>query len=199
MHKSNTILLLLTRSPELGKVKTRLIPDLGEEGATNAHRELLSHTLNTINQCEFLDKQLWLKGKQDVFKACFQQSFMLYEQTSNDLGKNMFEAARQALLEYRQVIIIGSDCPGLSVNDIQRAVAELKNGSDLVIGPAEDGGYYLIGFNKLHDELFSDIEWGTDKVFHSTLKRSKELSLVVSTLSTHYDVDTVKDYARFKC
>lgn len=199
MANNKTVLLLLTRSPVKGKVKTRLIPCLGEDGATVAHKELVLNTLNTLDNCDFVDKKVWLKGERSVFDSCFSTSFFISEQKSNDLGENMLEAAKQALIDYQHVIIIGSDCPDLSTHDIQQARKDLNNGDDLVLGPAEDGGYYLIGFSQLYSELFSGIEWGTEKVFNTTLQKAKDLSLGVSTLTMHYDVDTAEDYARFKC
>ena len=199
MSRQSTVVILLTRSPVAGKVKTRLIPDIGIQKATTVHIELIKKNLALLKRCDFFDKQICLKGDEELFRQHVSTELEVYAQKSDDLGDNMLHAIRTGLQVYSNVILIGSDCPDISVNDLQQADDALNQGYDVVFGPAEDGGYYLIGMNQVYDELFSNINWGESEVFSSTLNKAKLLSLNVKLIRTLYDVDTVKDYARFKC
>lgn len=194
-------LLVFAKSPEPGRVKTRLIPDIGTDAATSLYQELLKRTLETCINSNFIEKQLWLSGdtEHSFFKTYKkEESFKFKQQAGEDLGERMFNALESALSEYDYGLIIGCDCPGLSADDLKFATVMLESDKDLVLGPAEDGGYYLIALKKNHIELFSDIEWGTDTVFSSTLLKAKELNLNTGLLMKRNDVDRVTDIAIFE-
>jgi len=195
------VLLVFAKSPEPGRVKTRLIPDIGADAATSLYQELLKRTLTTCINSTFIEKQLWLSGdaEHSFFKAYKKEgSFKFKQQAGKDLGERMFHALESALSEYDYALIIGCDCPGLSTNDLKLATVMLESDKDLVLGPAEDGGYYLIALKKNHIELFFDVEWGTDTVFSSTLLKAKELNLNTGLLMKRNDVDRVTDIAVFE-
>lgn len=194
--KTQGALLVFAKSPVAGQVKTRLIPDIGRQRATSLYKELLARTLDTAIKTEFSGIQLWVSGNihhQYFSRLKNKEHFNLYQQTGKDLGERMFNAFDSALSEHSYAVLIGSDCPSLSSVDIQSAMALLKSGRELVLGPAEDGGYYLIGLRKNNAELFSGIKWGEENVFSETCARAKKINLDVSLLPKRSDVDRPSD------
>ncbi len=193
-------LLVFAKSPIAGQVKTRLIPDIGCDKATLLYKELLTGTLDTVIKSRVSNIQLWISG--DIHHQYFtnlenREYFQFYSQTGRDLGERMFNAIDSALNEYSYAVLIGSDCPELLISDIQSAMNSLKNGKDMVLGPAEDGGYYLIGLRKNNAELFSGIKWGKEDVFSETCARAKKINFDVSLLPKRSDVDRASDLAAY--
>ena len=182
-------LIIFVRNPELGKVKTRLAAQVGKEKALEIYIRLLQHTKEVALQthCEkfvFATESL----KDETWKG-----FKTEYQVEGDLGVKMLDAFDHLLKKnYEKVVIIGSDCPGLLSNHINNAFAELNN-FDVVLGPAKDGGYYLLGMKKLHSAIFSGKNWSTDTVFIDTVKSIKALNLTFYQLETLADVDEEKD------
>lgn len=199
--KNKGVLLVFAKSPEAGKVKTRLIPDIGVTAATNLYKELLTRTLNSAANFSYLDKQLWLSGnKEHSFFNSFNKTnvFKIMKQSGLNLGEKMFNAFNHALIEYAYAVLIGCDCPSLTIQDFKTAATMLETDKDIVLGPAEDGGYYLIALKKNYIELFSDIEWGADSVFLTTLTKAKELNLNIGLLTKRIDIDRVTDIPVFE-
>lgn len=191
---------MFTKTPELGKTKTRLIPALGINGAYNVHVKLLKYTLKLtteINNIDFFLHYTSKKNNQWLLSLASKHNLLTQVQTGKDLGKRMFNAAKTSLTQYSHCIIIGIDCPELSIHYIEQANKHLSTGYDAVIGPAYDGGYVLIGINKANKDIFNNIEWGSDSVFNSTIEIFKRLNLQFKTLATLHDVDKKEDLQYF--
>ncbi len=195
-------LIIFAKSPVAGQVKTRLIPSIGREKATNLYRELLARTLDTAVKTQFTDIQLWISGNiRHRYFSGFKNrnNFKFYQQEGKDLGQRMFNAFDSVLKKHPYAILIGSDCPSLLNSDLKRAMTLLKNGKELVLGPAKDGGYYLIGLRKNNFKLFSEIKWGGESVFSETYSRAKKMKLDIELLSEKRDVDRASDlYSYFR-
>lgn len=198
------VLLVFAKAPVAGQVKTRLIPDVGQQRATDLYKEFLTKTLDTAIKTKFSEIQVWVSG--DIYHPYFvpyknRSDFGFYSQRGESLGERMFNSFGSALDEYSYVILIGSDCPSLLSSDLESAMEFLENGKDMVLGPAEDGGYYLIGLRKNYSELFSGIKWGEENVFSETFSRAKKINLDVGLLPKRRDIDRVSDlddYFRMK-
>ncbi|KAA9345914.1 TIGR04282 family arsenosugar biosynthesis glycosyltransferase [Adhaeribacter soli] len=190
MNQENA-LIIFVRNPELGKVKTRLAATIGEENALRVYKELLRHTRD-ITQNLPVRKLLFFTGSPD---PAFWPSeiYEPYRQEEGDLGFRMEKAFEQAFAEGgRKVIIIGSDCHELQEENISEAFEKL-NSHKAVIGPAADGGYYLLGFSALNRSVFQHKTWSTDTVFHDTIRDFDREGLTYAVLPVLHDVDEGKD------
>ena len=185
-------LIIFLKYPELGRSKTRLAKDIGNENALKVYIELLEHTQLISKQLK-IDKYLFydkvtankMPWGDDIYQTAYQ--------IESDLGGRMQNAFEQLFLKgYERLVIIGSDCYELTQDVIEQAF-ELLNTSDAVIGPAKDGGYYLLGLRKLIPQLFADVAWSTDEVFLSTVKTLENLNLTYSTTPILSDIDTIED------
>lgn len=187
---SKNLLLIFTRNPELGKVKTRLAKTVGDEAALNIYKFLLNHT-KEVTQNLSCDKALYYSVKvreNDIWDSSIYQK---HTQLGDDLGIRMQNAFQQAFdKSYEKVLIIGSDLFDLQEKHINQAFEKL-NSNDVVIGPAEDGGYYLLGMKKLHPTIFQNKQWGTATVRKDTLNDLQNES--VHLLETLNDVDVFED------
>ncbi len=193
-HK--TALIIFAKAPVPGQVKTRLIPAIGSKKAASLYKELLSNTLDIAATAGFPDMQLWVSGDiehQYLVHLKNTYNVKLYQQTGEDLGQRMSNAFNEVLSKHSSTILIGSDCPSLLSSDLQSAKDCLESGEDVVLGPAEDGGYYLIGLNKNVPELFADIKWGGDTVFSETSSRIEKLNLTMCLLQKRRDLDCPSD------
>jgi len=186
-------LIIFVRNPELGKVKTRLAQTIGPEKALDIYKQLLQHTLD-ITKNMAVDKYVFYAdyiSENDIWKNAGYNRLL---QEDAGLGEKM-NRAFQMLFEkkYNSVIIIGSDCIELTENIISNAFHSLKD-HDAVIGPANDGGYYLLGIKKLHEELFLKKKWSTEEVFPATIKNFYTLGLRFHQLPELIDIDTEEDW-----
>lgn len=194
------VVLVFARAPVAGRAKTRLIPALGEAGAATLHRRLLHSTLGVTAEVSDCDVQLWCTP--DTSHHEFQRLARrfhcgLQPQRGDDLGQRMAYALQQALAQYARAIIIGTDCPSLSAEDIEQGFAMLENSYDAVIGPAADGGYYLLGLGRFEPSLFHAVEWGSDRVLEQTLIRMGQSALHCARLPTKRDLDRPEDLEYF--
>jgi rSAM/selenodomain-associated transferase 2/rSAM/selenodomain-associated transferase 1 len=190
-------LVLFTRVPEAGRVKTRLIPALGEEGATALHRRLVLHTLRTAETaCDLCDAELEIRfegGSEDAMQHWLGDRLHCRPQGDGNLGGRMARAIEESFVAGAQAtIIIGSDSPGLSPDLIKSGFEELTSNS-VVLGPAADGGYYLVGLTQSVPELFRNISWGTDRVLGESLKILASLNTNPALLRTLEDIDRPED------
>lgn len=186
----NNALLIFTRNPELGKVKTRLAKTIGDADALQVYKDLLQHTMEqtkTIDCDKFVFYDIAIVEGDIWNEEVYQKRI----QSNGDLGDKM-QAAFEHLfsLDYNNCIIVGSDLFDLKSELIKTAFIELHK-NDVVIGPAEDGGYYLLGLKKMHKVLFQNKDWGTSTVFADTMKD-------LETQKTHLmpilnDIDTFED------
>jgi len=187
---SKNLLLIFTRNPELGKAKTRLAKTVGDETALEIYKFLLERTRDVSSKVSS-DKAVYYSVKvreNDIWNA---KIFQKYQQNGEDLGirmKNAFQNGFEA--GYEKVMIIGSDLYDLSSENIELAFNELDN-NDVVIGPAEDGGYYLLGMNSLQEKVFENKDWGTETVRKDTLANLNDKK--VKLLSIKNDIDVYED------
>jgi len=196
MMNKLAVLIVFAKAPVAGQVKTRLISDVGEQRATELYKKFLTITLETAEQAGFTEIQLWVSGDiNHPYIKYLGNTFhvTLHQQKGNDLGERMSNAFDSALAIYSNAVLIGSDCPSLLNSDLNTAVDYLENGKDIVLGPAEDGGYYLIGMKKNKPELFLDVNWGKETVFSETCTLIEKNNLNLGVLEKRADIDRVSD------
>jgi rSAM/selenodomain-associated transferase 1 len=190
------LIQIFAKPPVEGKVKTRLIADLGELVATDIYRYCLDYTLNLVRQSG-LDYQIWLS--EDSSDPIFQGEAYNLQQGPN-LGSRMLQAISSQLQRQitgnPKVILIGSDCLDMTLDHFQQALDALCN-HDIVLLPALDGGYALIACGKIEAQLFADVDWSTGSVLEQTLKNARTLNYRVSKLETVRDIDTLQDVSHY--
>lgn len=196
MSFADNALIIFIRNPEKGKVKTRLARTLGDDQALAIYHSLLDHTrmisLGVVAHrylfySHFIDRDDgWQEG--DFAKKC---------QQGEDLGARMNHAFDTALQLCQKAVIIGSDCPELTSDIIQQAFDALET-FPYTIGPAVDGGYYLLGMKTPSPWLFKDMEWSTPHVFENTIQRIEAHKLTYQVLPMLYDVDEAEDWLRLQ-
>ena len=191
---------VFAKPPVAGKVKTRLIANLGASVATDIYRYCLDYTLNLVRQSG-LDYQVWLS--EDSGDRIFQrEAYRL--QRGADLGSRMLRAISSQLAEQEtgvaKVILIGSDCLDMTTDHFLQANEALCD-HDIALMPTLDGGFALIACRKIEPRLFADVEWGSSRVFEQTLNNAQTLDYRVSILESVRDIDTLQDvyhYAELK-
>jgi len=192
---SKNLLLIFTRNPELGKCKTRLAAKVGDETALDIYKFLLNHTANLTQDVDAA-KQVWYSEeiwKEDIWDTTY---FDKRLQQGDDLGIRMANAFQEGFASnFERIIVIGSDMYDLSKGDIDKAFETLKT-KDLVIGPAEDGGYYLLGMNSFKSEVFQNKTWGTETVLQDTLNDLTNES--IQLLEARNDIDLYEDIKDIK-
>lgn len=191
-HNSHLI-IQFAKEPRAGKVKTRLASVLSENERNQLHSEMTAWVCKSLHALGPF--QLWVSGNphHKLFKDLQQQfNISLHTQQGNDLGERMAHALQQGLEQFTKVIIVGSDCPFIDANYCQQALHALDD-SEVVVGPAHDGGYVLLGLRKFNSNLFSNIEWGGDKVFAATIDKIKNASMTFQALASLADVDRPED------
>ena len=194
--EQKTALLVFTRTPDPGSVKTRLLSVMDARRAVTIQVDLLQRTLETVRASTADDIELWCTPTTQhpvLLELKDRFSLTLRPQAGADLGERMCFAMERALQAYRHVALIGSDCMDLAAADIDLALEQLAAGTDVVLGPAHDGGYYLVGLSRLYRELFAGIKWGTDQVLQDTRKRVAQLGLNLYELPVRRDLDRPED------
>jgi rSAM/selenodomain-associated transferase 1 len=188
-------IIVMAKAPIPGFAKTRLIPALGAEGAAKLAQQLLLHTLANVRAADVgetelcvtpgLDQPEWnsLRSIADVHWTL---------QCEGDLGQRLAYTCQRAIAQGNSVLVIGTDCPALSANIIQRAAQALQDCNAVII-PATDGGYTLLGTNEFHATLFENIHWSTDTVLTETLERIQKLQWRVEVLAPLHDIDEPED------
>jgi rSAM/selenodomain-associated transferase 1 len=192
-------LIIFSRYPEAGKTKTRMISALGADRAAKLQQEMTEHTLNTakkLRSCRDIIVEVhFAGGNKQLMTEWLGQETQYIPQVAGDLGYKMYSAFERALsLNNQQVVIIGTDCPDLNQEILKEAFDSLYK-QDLVLGAAQDGGYYLIGLNRIIPQLFENINWGTEQVLNQTKTIAQQLALKVSYLPCLSDVDRPEDLA----
>jgi rSAM/selenodomain-associated transferase 1 len=194
----STPIAVFARAPVAGAVKTRLIPRLGAEGALDLHRQLVESTLFRARDAALGEVTLWIAddaGHPEVQACVKRQRVKLAVQQGANLGARMDTALAATLAAQpdRGCLLIGTDCPALSSRHLQRA-AQLLATHDVVLGPAHDGGYVLIGLNAPQPALFEGIAWGTEAVLAATRARIDAANLRCAELDPLPDLDSAADY-----
>ena len=183
-------MLIFTRNPELGKCKTRLASTIGDKSALEVYKFLLGHTVKItetlgVTKEVHYSEEIWENDFWD--KATYSKKL----QKGIDLGERMMNAFKNGFKAgFKNIIIIGSDMFDLTQSDLERAFEQLDE-NDYVVGPAQDGGYYLLGMKVLNEKLFQDKAWGTGNVLKDTLKDLKEEKIAL--LEVRNDVDYFED------
>lgn len=215
-----TRLQIFTRVPKLGKVKTRLEPFLGQEGCLTLHRCLIAHALNLATGWNHGPVEFWFAVPDTEPKQIFDSEYMetirndlqlpttvsLQIQQGNNLGGRIQFALESALGQGDSSILIGTDCPEQSLSHLDKAYSCIQGQSRLVIQPATDGGFVLIGCSALLDlekdirgiELYKGIDWGTDQVLMQLEKRLQNKSLAYDKIVTISDLDTEEDFLKLQ-
>ena len=195
---NETAIVILAKYPQAGKTKTRLCPPLTQQQAAEFYSAMLQDTINLVAHLENVDLAIAISPPeaQEYFAEMVPPGCLLLPVKGADIGECLL-AALSGLLErgYQKAIALNSDGPSLPPLFLVQAIHKL-DGVDLVIGPAEDGGYYLIGMKRLIPEIFQAIDWSTQMVLTQTLERGSDLSMSVRLLPAWYDVDTPEDLAR---
>ncbi len=200
MGENNVHVAIFAKTPRKGEVKTRLIPELGAAGALKAHIELLQKTLANLSNASVDARfELWVTSYSQSVQDCADQHGLdLKMQSGKSLGERMKNAMGSMFVNGADLaFIVGSDCPELN-SDYLRMMIHKSSEQDLLLAPAEDGGYCLIGSRSLYSELFSGIEWGEAQVLEQTLSKAGALGLSVYLGPTIWDVDRAEDWRRYK-
>lgn len=192
-------IIVFAKYPHSGFVKTRLIPALGANGAAELHEMFTRATLaiaKEASEVRSCDLEIRLVGGDcDQMRKLFGSEFCFSQQQGNTLGERLAHAVAKAFEEgIARVVVIGTDCPELETSVLSVAFDCLLS-NDLVLGPAMDGGYYLIGLRANQPDLFREIEWGTDKVLAQTIDIGHRLGCSISKMKVLRDVDEPQDLA----
>lgn len=204
-------LALFSKSPWPGRTKSRLWQGLSPEASALLHRACLWDLAKVVWETDIKAYLYWTEVEQGEFFAPFPSPipagfaglnqlplkyFSLRKQGGKDLGQRMSNAFRELLANYGRIIIIGSDLPEITEQDLEHAFNLLED-NDLVLGPSVDGGYYLIGLKKNFPQLFTDIDWGTNRVYRQTIVKAEKMNLTIANLPMKQDIDTYEDLLSF--
>ena len=189
-------LIIFIKNPVLGKVKTRLAATVGNDKALEIYGLLQSHT-NKVTRSLIEDKWLFYSEQVEVNDLWDNDRYHKQVQHGDNLGEKMLNAFQHCFdLGYEKVCIIGSDMMDITTSIIENAFLQLET-NDAIIGPAIDGGYYLLGMKKLHTPVFLNKDWSTESVFTNTLADFKKNDLAYYTLPFLNDIDTEEDWKDF--
>ena len=191
-------LMIFAKAPEPGEVKTRLASSVGAEEACRIYRQLLAEVLENLRGLTGVELRFTPDDRETDFTAYLQKSWFTRAQGAGDLGARLTRAFLDAFEDgARRVVAIGSDCPEVIAADITEAWQALED-HDVVLGPATDGGYWLIGLRAAHPEIFRGIPWSSESVFAATCESAKKANLSTYLLRVLSDVDTDNDWRRFR-
>ncbi len=188
------LIAVFTRAPIAGRVKSRLARAVGEVAALDIQRALLERTLHAVSACGIAG-EIWVDGDPAALPV---HSFAVRHQREGDLGERMLDVIGDINGRGHSAILVGSDCPLLDTAYLNSAATALADGSDLVLGPVEDGGYVLIGMSRPQAELLLDMTWSTSSVFAETMRRVAAMGLDVTVLDRLWDVDDEAGWRRFE-
>jgi len=195
MKNPEPLIQIFCKAPVLGKVKTRLIQKLGRRGALDLYLQMFERLIAELSASGF-NTELWISPDKD--HAFFEPyAFARFQQAGPDLGGRMSTALRDGLTRHESVILVGTDLPLIDRSYIEQAVGALQT-HDVVLGPAEDGGYGLVGVKAETPDMFSDIDWGTERVLSQTCARLNRDGLDFGLLPLIWDVDRPDDLPRYQ-
>lgn len=190
-------ILIFQKNAELGKVKTRLAATIGDQKAFEAYQQLVNYTHKIVSQSP-AQKILFFTSSLEEDLSKYSSHYRFELQSGDELGEKMGNSFRQLFEEkFDRLVIIGTDCAEITAELISKAFAALKE-QEVVIGPAHDGGYYLLGMRKFVPGLFKDIPWSTDQVAALTKDYLTRHGISFALLPTLSDVDIEEDWDRFK-
>lgn len=200
-------LAIYAKAPVLGRVKTRLQGFLGEEGALSLHKSLIRYVFENLAQARLCATQLWVAGQADAptydpqedaffLGLCAREAIVA--QQGADLGERMAHTARQALTQADYVVIVGADCPSVDASYLEAALQALEAGASIVFGPADDGGYVLLGLRELPECLFVGVPWGSSEVLAVSRANLRANGWQWTELEPRWDVDRPQDLVRLQ-
>ncbi len=192
-------IVIMAKAPIPNDVKTRLVPPLDPMTASDLYRSFL---LDKIEQVAEIDAQCFLAFAPDTAESIFREivprKFILLQQEGNNLGERLANVTERLFAQgFKKVILVDSDTPNLPSKMLSAAISRLDS-VEVVVGPCEDGGYYLIGMKSYLPNIFKDIPWSTRGVVTSTVRRIVEMEATFSLLDKWYDIDRVEDLLRLK-
>lgn len=194
-------ILIFAREPIQGRVKTRLASDIGDQAAMRIHQEMVNITTEMVSNSNLAEFELYVSGDTEhpFFKSLADQhGIRVRSQKGKDLGERMYHALKQSLNHASFCILIGTDCPVMTAEYLKQAFHALENGLDAVLGPAEDGGYVLIGASRVDASWFKNIEWGSQHVLAQSRERLKACNAIYEELQPLWDVDQIDDLHRWR-
>jgi uncharacterized protein len=194
-------IIVFARLPVKGRVKTRLAKELGIDVATSFYKVCAEHTFKEILKFDSTQVVPFLffseESEIDEMRNWTKNKFRYYSQKGHDLGERMSNAFNTIFdAGYRNVILVGTDAPGISAELITDAFSQLKD-YNCVIGPSEDGGYYLMGLKQKLFYLFNEMEWSTNAVFSRTIERLKQNNHDYTLMQKMIDIDTKEDLKKW--
>jgi len=194
------ILIIFSRYPRAGSSKTRLIPAIGPENAAALQRRMTEEAIGKVKDLSLrlaIEVMVFFTGGSEAEMIDWLGPHDFRQQTAGDLGQRMSGAFEEAFAASGdRVVVIGTDCPGLNADILHQAFSDLS-GNDLVLGPALDGGYYLMGLRRETPFLFDDMAWGSSDVLAETLRRADRDKMTVLQLTTLSDIDRPEDLAGY--
>ncbi len=198
VNKNKKNIVVFAKAPIAGEVKTRLTPFLTAASAALLHRNLVLHSLQTMTALADCSVELWVGSQHSWWDELSEQyDIPVFEQRGKDLGERMLYALGNALQRSEKVLIVGTDCPAITPNYLQLAFDGLEQ-KGVVIGPADDGGYVLLGLKQLLPSLFDDIQWGGDNVLAATLARLQSAGERYFELASLMDIDRPEDFSKLE-
>jgi rSAM/selenodomain-associated transferase 1 len=196
-NSKSAALIIFQKSFITGKVKTRLAKTLGNEKALAVYKKLVEITYDQI-PTDLFEVLIWFTPAIEKLSHPLHENASFYIQKGDDLGTRMVNSFESALRSgFEKVLIIGTDCPFITA-DIYRKAIEMLDDNDYVIGPANDGGYYLLGAKKSPEKIMRNIEWGTDTVMRTTLQSIEREGRSYSLLEELTDIDNAEDFKEFE-
>jgi len=209
--EENSRILVFCKAPIPGACKTRLAKSYGARGAAKISRQLFFNTTSKLLDQSDFEVELCCSPvtSHPDFLSIRREHFSILRnlngnnlnfslQQSEDLGRRMYHAASRVLNTRSYVVIIGTDCPAMKMSYIKQAFSKLYEGNDIVIGPATDGGYVLLGLRIAEIRLFQNIDWGSNKVLQQTLRNCRQLKIEPQLLTPLDDIDYAADWIKWK-
>jgi rSAM/selenodomain-associated transferase 1 len=196
----NPIVVIMAKEPKVGATKTRLCPPLNHQQSTELYEGMLLDTIALCGGLEGIDLGIAVTPAESVayFERVSPSGTLLLPVEGADIGECLAVVIGRLLeMGYPGVLALNADGPTLPSKYISQAVSRLKN-HDVVLGPSEDGGYYLVGLKHMHTGIFEGIEWSTPRVLTQTLQQTIELDLSVSLLPEWFDIDSAADLERIQ-
>lgn len=198
MGESVKKIIIFAKDPVPGKVKTRLCPPLSPEQAASLYKSFAKDVVKAALEVHNAEVEIaWCGEKIPVLTWLNPSPLPVFLQEGANLGERLTHAIARAFKnKATRVVVVGSDSPGLTPKDFEKAFDILDDGSDVALGPAEDGGYYLIGLKKPIPGIFEGISWSTDRTLKETMTLAKRLNVSIDLLSHYTDIDTFDDILR---
>jgi hypothetical protein len=198
MTEHDDTLIVFAKTPALGIAKSRIAATEGRQSALRIYKELLSQTSHLVRGRHY---HVAYSGstERDCLKNYFCDSQSYFQQKGDNLGEKLRHSFKRAFSQgYNKVLAIGCDCPYILPEDINHAFEHLTQDKDIVLGPAHDGGYYLVGIKPGGEYIFSVNSWGTEKLFEQTIGLIKQNGNEYALLRPLSDIDTIEDYVKWK-